>query len=122
MIYKETMSAQVLITFMKQLMKGAGRKIFLVLDNLRVHHAKFVTQWVDKHRQEIELFYLPSYSPELNPDEYLNGDLKGGVHSRPPSRSQEHLIQKVTSHMVKLQKLPARVRSYFTHPKIAYAA
>jgi transposase len=122
MIYKETMSAQVLITFMKQLIKGAGRKIFLVLDNLRVHHAKLVKEWVDKHRQEIELFYLPSYSPELNPDEYLNGDLKAGVHSRPPSRSQKHLIKKVKSHMVKLQKLPARVSSYFKHPKIAYAA
>jgi transposase len=122
MIYKETMSAQVLITFMKQLIKGAGRKIFLVLDNLRVHHAKLVTQWVGKHPKEIELFYLPSYSPELNPDEYLNGDLKVGVHSRPPSRSQEHLIKKVKSHMVKLQKLPARVRSYFKHPQIAYAA
>ena len=122
MIYKETMSAQVLITFLKQLIKGAGRKIFLVLDNLRVHHAKLVKEWVDKHRQEIELFYLPSYSPELNPDEYLNGDLKAGVHSRPPSRSQKHLIKKVKSHMVKLQKLPARVSRYFKHPKIAYAA
>jgi len=122
MIYKETMSAQVLITFLKQLIKGAGRKIFLVLDNLRVHHAKLVKEWVDKHRQEIELFYLPSYSPELNPDEYLNGDLKAGVHSRPPSRSQKHLIKKVKSHMVKLQKLPARVSRYFKHPQIAYAA
>ena len=122
MMYKETMSAQVLITFMKQLIKGAGRKIFLVLDNLRVHHAKLVKEWVDKHCQEIELFYLPSYSPGLNPDEYLNGDLKAGVHSRPPSRSQKHLIKQVKSHMMKLQKLPARVSRYFKHPKIAYAA
>ncbi len=102
MIDKETMSAQVLITFMQQLIKGAGRKIFLVLDNLRVHHAKLVKEWVDKHRQELEMFYLPSSSPELNPDEYVNGDLKAGVHSRPPSRSQKHLIKTITSHMVKL--------------------
>ncbi len=122
MIDKETMSAQVLITFMKQLIKGAGRKIFLVLDNVRVHHAKLVKEWVEKHRQELEMFYLPSYSPELNPDEYVNGDLKAGVHSRPPSRSQKPLIKKVTSQMVKLQKLPARVSRYFKHPKIAYAA
>ena len=122
MIYKETMRAQVLITFMKQLIKGSERKIFLVVDNLRVHHAKLVKEWVEKHPKEIEIFYLPSYSPELNPDEYLNCDLKAGVHSRPPSRSQEHLIKKVKSHMVTLQKLPARVSSYFKHPKIAYAA
>lgn len=122
MMYKETMSAQVLITFMKQLLKGSARKIFLVVDNLRVHHAKLVKAWLDKHRKEIEMFYLPSYAPELNPDEYLNGDLKAGVHSQPPSRSQEHLIKKVKAHMRNLQKLPTRVSSYFKHPKIAYAA
>lgn len=102
MMYKESMSAQVLITFMKQSVKGAGRKIFLILDNWRVHHAKLVMQWVGKHWKEIELFYLPPYSPELNPDEYLYGNLKVGVHSRPLSRSQEQLIKTVKSHMVKL--------------------
>lgn len=88
MIYKETMSAQLFIQFMKQLVKGAARKIFLILDSLRVHHAKPVKEWVAKHCKAIELFYLPPYSPELNPDEYLNGDLKAGAHLRPPSRSQ----------------------------------
>lgn len=122
MIYKEKMRAQVLIKFMKQLIKGSRRKIFLILDNLRVHHAKLVKKWLEKHLKEIEIYYLPSYSPELNPDEYLNCDLKAGVHSKPPSRSQEHLIKKVRSHMIKLQKLPARVSRYFKHRKIAYAA
>lgn len=122
MIYKDKMNAQVLIKFLKQLIKGAKRKIYLILDNLRVHHAKLVKAWLEEHRKEIEVFYLPSYSPELNPDEYLNCDLKAGVHSRPPSRTQEGLIKKVRSHMIKLQKLPARVTSYFKHPKIAYAA
>lgn len=122
MIYKEKMRAQVLIKFMKQLIKGSKKKLFLILDNLRVHHAKLVKKWLEQYPKEIEIFYLPSYSPELNPDEYLNCDLKAGVHSRPPSRSQEHLIKKVKSHMRKLQKLPARVSRYFQHPKIAYAA
>ncbi len=122
MMYTEKMRAPVLMKFMKQLIKGADRKIFLILDNLRVHHAKVVKEWLDEHPNEIEIFYLPAYSPELNPDEYLNCDLKAGVHSRPPSRNQEDLIKKVKSHMVKLQKLPARVSSYFQHPKIAYAA
>ncbi len=122
MIYKEKMNAKVLIKFIKQLIKGSDQKIFLIMDNLRVHHAKIVKAWLGKHQEEIEVFYLPSYSPELNPDEYLNGDLKAGVHSRPPSRSQENLIKKVKSHMFKLQKLPARVSNYFKHSKIAYAA
>jgi len=122
MIYKEKMRAQVLIKFMKQLIKGSRRKIFLILDNLRVHHAKLVKKWEEEHLKEIEIFYLPSYSPELNPDEYLNCDLKASVHSKPPSRTQGHLIKKVRSHMIKLQKLPARVSSYFEHRKISYAA
>ncbi|MBN4054592.1 IS630 family transposase [Nitrospira defluvii] len=122
MIYKEKMNTEVLIKFIKQLIKGSDRKIFLILDNLRVHHAKRVKAWLEKHPKEIEVFYLPSYSPELNPDEYLNGDLKAGVHSRPPSRSQADLIKKLRSHMIKLQKLPQRVSNYFKHPKISYAA
>ena len=122
MIYKEKMHGKVLIKFMKQLIKGSTRKVYLILDNLRVHHAKDVKEWLANHHKEIEVFYLPSYSPELNPDEYLNCDLKAGVHSRPPSRSQDNLIKKVKSHMRKLQKLPGRVRKYFRHPKIVYAA
>ncbi len=107
---------------MKQLIKGSSRKIFLILDNLRIHHDKLVKKWLEKHLEEIELHYLPSNSPELNLDEYFNCDLKAGVHSKPPSRTQAHLIEKIKSHMMKLQKLPARVRSYFEHRKIAYAA
>ena len=122
MIYKENMTAQVLITFMQRLVKDAPRKVFLILDNLKVHHAKLVQEWLAEHRAQIEVFYLPSYSPELNPDEYLNCDLKDGVHSAPPTRTEKTLHEKVTSHMRKLQKLPERIVKYFKHPSIAYAA
>jgi len=124
MIYHTTMTAQVLIRFMKQLIKETPRKIFLILDNLRVHHARLVRAWLDRpeNRDRIEVFFLPSYSPQLNPDEYLNCDLKAGVHSGPPARNQKALKKKVISHMRKLQKLPDRVASYFRHPKIQYAA
>jgi len=76
MAYKGTMSAQVMIKFMKQLIKQTQRKAFLILDNLRVHHSKLVKKWVAENADKIALFYWPSYSPELNPDEYLNCDLK----------------------------------------------
>ena len=56
-----------------------GRKVYLILDNLRVHHSKAVTEWVEGHKEQISLFYLPSYSPEYNPDEYLNNDLKHNI-------------------------------------------
>jgi len=122
MIYNCTMNSKTMIKFLKRLIKDADRKVFLILDNLRVHHSKPVKEWVEAHNDEIELFFLPSYSPELNPDEYLNCDLKAGVHSGPPARSQEQLKKKTISHLRMLQKKPKRVAKYFHHPKIAYAA
>lgn len=122
MVYQETLTAPVLIRFLQRLIKDAGRKVFLVLDNLRVHHSNRVRDWLAEHKTVIELFFLPSYSPELNPDEYLNGDLKAAVHSTKAARTRDDLERKVRAHMRKLQNTPSRVRAYFKHPKIAYAA
>lgn len=117
-----TMNADILIDFMKRLIRDAGRKVFLILDNLRVHHAKRVKAWLADHENHIEVFYLPSYSPELNPDEYLNCDLKAGVHGGTPARSKSRLKSKTMAHLRKLQKLPGRVMSYFQAESIQYAA
>jgi transposase len=121
-IYDGGMNAKQLIQLMKRLINDAKRKVFLILDNLRVHHAKKVNKWLAEHSEEIEVFYLPAYSPELNPDEYLDCDLKAGIHSKRPSRNQKQLKAKVLSHMRMLQQQPARVVKYFCHPKISYAA
>ena len=122
MVYKNKMNSQTMIKFMERLIKDADKKIFLIVDNLKVHHSYIVKDWLKEHEDEIELFFLPSYSPELNPDEYLNCDLKDGVHSGVPARTKKELKQKAISHLRKLQKLPGRVMRYFRHPKIAYAA
>jgi transposase len=122
MMYQEAMNSAILIKFMTRLIKDAGRKVFLILDNLRVHHGKTVKQWLEEHREQIEVFHLPSYSPELNPDEYLNGNLKNKVHSGKPIRNREDLEKKTRSFMKTLQRRPAHVRSYFKHHKVAYAA
>lgn len=121
MIYSNRMNADTLIKFLKRLIKDADRKVYLILDNLKVHHSYKVRDWLAEHMDEIEVFFLPSYSPELNPDEYLNCDLKAGVHSGTPARSQKQLKAKALSHLRKLQKLPGRVMKYFKHPKIKYA-
>jgi transposase len=122
MVYRDTMTAQTLIRFMRRLVKDVGRKVFLIVDNLRVHHSKLVREWLEEHRKQIEVFYLPSYSPELNPDEYLNCDLKVGVHTGVPATCKSDLARKAIGHLRMLQKRPARVAKYFKHPKIAYAA
>ena len=116
------MNSQTMIKFVERLIKGADKKVFLIVDNLKVHHSYIIRDWLTEHESEIEIFFLPSYSPELNPDEYLNCDLKEGVHSRVPARTKRELKQKAISHLRKLQKLPGRVMKYFKHPKIAYAA
>ncbi len=122
MLYQETMTAQVFIKFLSRLVKDADRKVFLILDNHRVHHSKIVKEWLEQHKEQIELFYLPSYSPELNPDEYLNGNLKQRIRSGMPARSQKDLVKKTRSFMKTLQRRPNHVRSYFKHPMVSYAA
>lgn len=121
MIYSKSMNAQVLIKFLKRLIKSSDRKIFLILDNLKVHHAILVREWLEGKEDELEIFFLPSYSPELNPDEYLNNDIKQGIHSKTLFRDEKSLKKGVLSHMRMLQKMPERVMNYFKHPKIAYA-
>ena len=121
MVYDGKMNSDTMIKFMKRLIKGSERKVFLILDNLKVHHSYMVKDWLEEHKKQIEVFFLPSYSPELNPDEYLNCDLKAGVHSGTPARTKDQLKRKAVSHLRKLQKLPKRVVKYFKHPKIAYA-
>ena len=69
MVYRDTMNAKTLIRFMRRLIKDVDRKVFLIVDNLRVHHSELVHEWLEQHPEQIEVFYLPSYSPELNPDE-----------------------------------------------------
>jgi transposase len=122
MMYLDAMNSELLIKFMTRLTKDAGRKVFLILDNLRVHHSKSAKKWLEEHKEQIEVFYLSSYSPELNPDEYLNGNLKNKVHSGTPIRNREDLEKKTRSFMRTLVKRPEHVRSYFSHPKVAYAA
>ena len=68
------------------------------------------------------MFYLPCYSPELNLDEGLNGDLKQAVTRKEPARSKAQLKRAVVGHMRKLSKMPERVRSFFGHKTFRYAA
>jgi transposase len=121
MIIDEAFNSGKLIEFLEALIKDAGRKVFLILDNLRVHHSKPVKAWVEERRDKIELFYLPSYSPELNPEERLNADLKHAIGSRVPARTKAKLKTAAVDHMTMLEKSPERVKRYFKDPRVAYA-
>ena len=94
----------------------------MILDNLWVHHSKPVNAWAAERQDKIELFYLPSYSPELNPEERLNGDLKQVIGSKVSVRTKAKLKSAAIDHMTKLEQDPDRVMSYFQGPFVKYAA
>ena len=87
-----------------------------------VHRSARVRDWLAGRAAEIELFYLPGHSPELNPDEGVNGDLKKAVTRQEPARGKAQLKRAVVGHMRRLSKLPDRVRSFFGHKTFRYAA
>jgi transposase len=111
-----------LIEFFETLIEDTDRKVFLILDNLGVHHCKPVKAWLEQHSEQIEVFYLPSYSPELNPDERLNADLKQAMGAQVPARTKPKLRKAATDHMEQLETEPHRVKAYFQDPRVKYAA
>lgn len=122
MIIDGAFNSDRLIEFMELLLKDAGGKVFLILDNLRVHHSKPVKTWIEEHAESISVFFLPSYSPEMNPDERLNADLKHTITTTAPARSRNKLLDLTTRHMKTIESSPERVTSYFGDPHVSYAA
>lgn len=122
MCYEGTMNSQTFICFLRRLIKDSPKKIFLIVDNLKVHHSGPVMKWLKKHVDEIELFYLPAYAPERNPDEYLNRDLKQQVSNKPPARNKDQLEKQVFSYMREIQKNVDKVKTYFKNVNVQYAS
>ena len=122
MFYRDKMNGKMLIKFMRRLIKDSERKIFFIVDNLKAHHAKIVTAWVEKHADEIEVFYLPNYAPEYNPDERLNGNLKRELAEKGYSKNENEIESKARGTMKFFQKNPERVASFFQDESVKYAA
>jgi transposase len=122
MIYEGRMDAALFIVFLTRLTASASKKVFLIVDNLRVHEAAAVEEWLAGKKDRIEVFYLPKYAPERNPDEYLNCDVKANINTDGLPKDREELKGKLHRFMQKLAKLPERVASYFKHKLIRYAA
>jgi transposase len=116
------LNARILIGFMERLIRNREQKIFLVLDSLRGHHSRPVQQWLAEHADRIEVFYLPRYSPELNPDELLNADLKQHVTRAAPPRTKGALTRTAIGALRSIQKQPRRVENDLRQKDVAYAA
>ena len=120
MVYQDTMNQQRLIRFMQRLVRASEQKVFLILDNLKVHHGKLAAAWLEKHKDKIEVFFLPPYAPEYNPDEYLNHALKIFIHSGQLPYTVEETSHKILSFMRKLQHQPQFVSNFFRSPMLSY--
>ena len=122
MLYDSALNADRFIAFLRRLIKDAGQKVVLIVDNLKVHKAGKVMAWIKSHAHEIELCYLPSYAPDHNPDEYLNNDLKQKLRQQPQPASKEELVTGTRRVLRTSQRSPERIKAYFIPPPVRYAA
>ena len=121
-IYDEAINVDRFIDFLQKVIKSSDKKVYMIVDNLRVHHAKSVTKWVDEHKDKIAIFYLPPYSPEFNPDEYLNQDYKRNANKNNIPFTKAQLRKNTEKYMNEISNNQQKVANFFKHPSIAYAA
>lgn len=122
MVVEGGVNSATFVEFLKRLMTGSKKKVFLIVDGYPAHKSKKAKEYVASLNGKLELFYLPPYSPELNPDELAWNVLKNGIVGRSTAKSKEELKSKVISGLRKIQKSPETVRSFFQHEKTQYAA
>src|SRR5689334_20032317 len=122
MLSEGALNADLFLDFLRRLVRDAGQQVMLIVDNLKVHKAGKVQAWVESHRHEIELVYLPAYAPDHNPSEYLNNDLKQALRQKPQPDGEDELIRNTRSVLRTIQRSPERVRAYFTPEQVRYAA
>jgi transposase len=122
MVFKERFRGPVCIRFLNRLIRHSRRKVFLIWDRHPVHRSASVQQWLHRNRRRIRMFFLPDYSPELNPDEYLNNDVKSNAVGRERPANELDLVECVRGYLRQTQARPSIVRSYFNHDRVAYAA
>ena len=122
MATEESVTSEVFIEFLKRLMHKAQHPIFLIVDNHSVHKSSMVQEFVEGTKGKLWLFYLPPYSPELNPDEMLNQDVKTNAVGRKRSRNRPHLMRTVRRYLERRRGNPDLVRRYFHEPSVRYAA
>ena len=122
-LYDESVNIERFIDFCKKVIdSNNGKKVFLIVDNLRVHHAKLVKAWEEEHKDQIKLFYLPPYSPEFNPDEYLNQDYKRNANKNKIPKNQQELRENTKNYMENLQRDTQKIANFFQHQSVKYAS
>lgn len=122
MVVRRGVGAQVFVEFLKRLMHGRRRAVFLIVDGHPAHRSKTARRYVDSLGGKLKLFFLPPYSPELNPDELVWNDVKNNGVGRTLVHNPRDLHRAVVGRLRYLQKSPEIVRSFFQAPDTCYAA
>jgi transposase len=112
--------SNVFLDFIKSLMVGINQKIFLIVDGHPTHKSKMLKEFLRYNQDKIELFYLPPYSPELNPDELAWTHVKNSVRKK-VAQNKDKLMEFVKSALYSPQKLPHIVKSFFSAETCKYA-
>jgi transposase len=122
-LFTGSFTGGVFIDFLRRLLRDCqGRKVHLIVDGHPVHRAKLVSAWVGRHAERIELHFLPGYSPELNPVELLNHDVKTNAAGRRRPRSAGELREELHGYLRRRQRQPQVLVRFFDHPTTRYAA
>ena len=121
-VFQENFNGEVFIDFLRRLIRDRGRKVYLIVDRHPVHISRKVRGWVERHQAEIRRIYLPPYSPELNPGEFLNQDIKTNAAGRWRSSTKGKMMGNLRSYLRSTQKCQDVVRRFFRAPPVRYAA
>jgi transposase len=122
MVFQKDFTAPVFLKFLRRLTRSVPGKIFLILDRHPVHKSGEVKQWLLRQHGRIQMFLLPGYSPELNPDEYLNNDVKSNALGRRRPETRDEMKGDIQGYLRSTQRQPKIVRSYFRAEPVRYAA
>jgi transposase len=121
MVFHENFTQDVFLKFLKRLIRQCDKKVFLIVDNHRAHKSKTVNKWLTDNVDHIKLFYLPSYCPELNPDEFLNQDIKSYMgKQRVHTKSQ--MLNNLNKHLKMRQKQPHVIQNFVKGCDARYSA
>ncbi len=122
MVFKVKFSAEVFIEFLSRLTRQSKDKVFLIVDGHPVHRSAEVRTWVPENSESIRLFFLPGYSPDLNPDELLNNDVKSNAVGRKRAHNVVEMISTLRSFLWSRQRTPNVITNYFHAKSVRYAA
>jgi len=122
MVFRKSFNWKVFTEFLGRLIKQVPHRVFLIVDEHPAHVAGQTKRWLKMHKDRIRIFFLPPYSPELNPDEYLNHDVKSNALGRRRPTDVREMETDLRTYLRSTQKMPAVVRRFFRHPKVQYAA